>query len=78
MPLKIDNQEMIHMRNTNIFFEALFYQINLMISKKGIHLNQLNDMVNMGYPTTIDEFDFILDAQVRGMHERNEIIEIMA
>jgi len=50
------------MRDTNIFYEALFYQINLMIGKNGKSMSHLREMMRMGYPSTIEEFDFILQA----------------
>ena len=68
----------MHMRNTNIFYEALYYQINMMIGKDGKSLNDLREMMRLGYPSTIEEFDLIMDVHSRGITDQNSLVSILS
>jgi hypothetical protein len=37
-----------------------------MIGKNGKSVGNLREMMRVGYPSTIEEFDLMLDAQVKG------------
>lgn len=44
-PLKIESQEYLHMRNTNIFYEALYFMVNFFIGKRGLEPQKLRDLL---------------------------------
>jgi hypothetical protein len=35
----------MHMRSTNIFYEALYFMVNFFIGKRGLEANKLRDLL---------------------------------
>lgn len=77
-PLEIESQEYMHMRNTNILYEALYFMVNFFISKRGIDPKMLRDLFRQAYPSCIEEFEILLDMRLKGEVNRDALVRAIA